>query len=537
MDDDLVPTFHVVEPPTNGFLYQCVPRAGGGCDLGEKISRKNESFMQWSAVTVDPAGALDGEVGGKVLVMEEPMGADPPVLNISDIGQTPLTTLGGGYGYGTYNFEAPPRVGTKAGGGFRQMCGARGSIAATLGIEYPVFVTGVDIFFPMRYDTPYRILAKRSLAMRQLTYDYKIDPSTGVRSTVSPSSLEVTQVGIIGQGSKEASFTDEGALTAAKRFTAETMTCDQPESASTACRNLWDGTRFVRGQIDDAYTLEPRDEWVELYRGLPLLSSYHMPGEGRFSPIFPPSRVLSSELRIEACGQEGRVYNDLHPPPANFVEALKSVRVTGTRTTRPLGVVTDPAKRVVYIPNPDFSGSDSFRFRVRDLSGGSRTSDWRFSRNQGWSPIASIGITVTPKLDIPLGTNSVASSPPADGLGTVLIPIRGSNPTDGSSPSPLAAFDVYIDTLPTRGSLLTSAGADAQSVIPGESTGFLRYRPPANSCGFRYASFTYRLRDPGSGATSATYNSVIDIRCAQGNRCTDAGTCEPCPAGEFSNFS
>lgn len=353
MDDVLVPTFHVTAAPQHGNLYQCVPRLGGGCDLGEPLSRRNESYIQWAGVTVDPAGAMDG----KVYTMEEPVGANPPTLNISDVGGAPAArVLGGGYGYGTWSFDAPPAPGTRMGGNFREMCGSRGSIAAVLNIGSPVFVTGVEIFYPMRYDTPFRILAKKSLAVRNVSYDYRIDPATGVRGTINPSSVSIQQVGLIRSGAKEAIFSDAGQLTTSKSFTADTMTCDQPESSYTACRQIWDGSRWVLAKVSTAYTAEPSDEWVELYRGLPLLSSYHAPGEGRVAPIFPSSRVFSTELRIEACGQQGRVYADA----PNFVQALKAVRVVGTRTARAFGIVSDTAKRVVSGPSvPGCGGRES----------------------------------------------------------------------------------------------------------------------------------------------------------------------------------
>ena len=380
--------------------------------------------------------------------MEEEFRAVPPVLNITNVGTTPTTLLGAGYGYGTWNFDTPAPVATRGGGGFRQMCGVRGSLAATLTLKSPMYVTGVDIFYPIRFDTPYRILAKKSLAARNATYDYNID-AAAIRKTLKPLNMDVAQVGILTQelGAREALFGAGGKLTTSKTFTAETMTCDPSESATTACRRLWDGSRWVMGEIHEALTFEAQDEWVELYRGVPLQSSYGMPGEGVVSPIFPPSLVWSSELRIETCGQLGRVVND--PPPPTFIESLRTVRVKGTRTNRPVGLVTDPAKRIVYVPNPDFSGSDSFEFRVRDLSGGSRQSDWRFSRSQRWSQAAYVGITVTPKADVPLGTNSIASSPPADGVGSVLVPVRGSHPGDGVNAA--SAFDIFIENWPSSG--------------------------------------------------------------------------------------
>ena len=60
MDDMLAPIFYVTRSPTNGYLYQCVTFPGGGCGLGQKLARQNESVIDWATVDVDPEGALDG---------------------------------------------------------------------------------------------------------------------------------------------------------------------------------------------------------------------------------------------------------------------------------------------------------------------------------------------------------------------------------------------------------------------------------------------------------------------------------------------
>lgn len=75
VDDSIRPAFYVTNAPVNGFLYQCAPVTGSGrCGLGEKISRLNETMLQWAAVEVDPDGALDGSLV-QIYKVSEPLGS------------------------------------------------------------------------------------------------------------------------------------------------------------------------------------------------------------------------------------------------------------------------------------------------------------------------------------------------------------------------------------------------------------------------------------------------------------------------------
>ena len=77
----------------------------------------------------------------------------------------------------------------------------------------------------------------------------------------------------------------------------------------------------------------------------------------------------------------------------------------------------------------------------------------------------------------------------------------------------------------------------APYIIPADTSGFVRYRPPINSCGFRYASFLYRLRETGGGQLSEIYSGVVDVRCAGGQECSDVRSCVDCPTGQFGRNS
>jgi hypothetical protein len=393
-----------------------------------------------------------------------------------------------------------------------------------------------------RYDTPFRILAKRLQATPNVSYDYNIDPQTGQMIPLNSSDSGMLRVGVLRDSltgpSTEPTFLDSGTVTTSKAAGVDAVSCDMPSDSETraACRQIWDGGKYVRAEVRQGLTREPLEEWTELYRGLPLRAYAGQPGQGRIRPVMSPALMQSMELRIEACGQDGRVFGSASP---NFFESLKDVRVTGTRTRRPKGLVTDAQRRLVYVPKPNFHGSDGLTFVLRDLSGGSNRSDSRFSQAQSWSPPAVVTITVTPIPDKPLATHSIISFPPADGVITMLIPVKGKQPGNAASQTP-TAFDVHIDSFPQSGVLLKYDLTPAESVVRSDTTGYVRYRPPANACGVKYAALSYRVRNSAevNGLFSARYTATVDIRCAAGATCDEkARKCVPCPAGTYGNTS
>ncbi len=356
--------------------------------------------------------------------------------------------------------------------------------------------------------------------------------------TLNSEDAETVRVGILldslSGSSASAKFSDSGTFISTQTATVDAMSCNVNSEVGkrTTCRQVWDGKKFVLGEVRAGLTREPPEEWTELYRGKPHHAYYGQPGQGRIRPVFAPALMQTKELRLEACGQDGRVYGGASP---NFIEFLKDVRVTGTRTRRPKGLVTDARRRVVYVPKPDYHGSDSFTFMLRDLSGGSSSSDSRFSQSRSWSPPAHVSITVTPVPDKPLGANSIISFPPSDGTTTMLIPVRGSQ----TGRARTAAYDIHIERFPTSGEVLRHDFEAASLIVNADTSGFLRYRPPANACGLKYASVSFRLKETdGDGVFSATYTSTIDVRCAESTTCDErTRQCVPCPAGSYGNTS
>jgi hypothetical protein len=143
VDDGRKPQFYVSVAPKNGFLHQCVTsQASNLCSIGERISTINESVAQWASITVDPGGALDGLTTPVYRIVEAAKGSEMVKQRIDVSEGTPLQT---GYGFNSWNIDpdAPDN--------FKRLCGGRGSVAGVLLLEAPVFVTDVEIFYPIRY--------------------------------------------------------------------------------------------------------------------------------------------------------------------------------------------------------------------------------------------------------------------------------------------------------------------------------------------------------------------------------------------------
>jgi len=138
------------------------------------------------------------------------------------------------------------------------------------------------------------------------------------------------------------------------------------------------------------------------------------------------------------------------------------------------GNLSGTAPNLLYTPNPDFNGSDSFTFKVSD-----ETAD---------SDAATLSITVT-----------AVNDPPSANDNTVTT----------QEDKPIAAIDVLKnDTDVDDDSLRTSAvtqGTNGSVTINADNT--LSYSPKANFCGTD--SFTYTVSDGKGGTDTATVNVKV----------------------------
>ena len=160
----------------------------------------------------------------------------------------------------------------------------------------------------------------------------------------------------------------------------------------------------------------------------------------------------------------------------------------GTPLSTPPVRVTHPQHKLIYVPNPDAHGADSFQFVMRD--------------KRSESAPAAISLSVTPVNDTPLARNDTASALPDQGALTINVL---ANDTDADA-----------DTL-----TITAFTQGARGTVTAGTDGRLLYTPAA---GFSEGvdTFTYTI-DDGHAATATARVSVYLGYLAAGDWPTYAG--------------
>lgn len=133
---------------------------------------------------------------------------------------------------------------------------------------------------------------------------------------------------------------------------------------------------------------------------------------------------------------------------------------------------------VVYTPNLNFNGNDSFTYQVKDASG-------------ALSNIATVNITINPVNDAPVANADLATTPEEV---AVSIPVLA-NDTDVDNP--LSTAVVIIVNSPAHGTAVVES-----------ATGAILYTPQKDFTG--NDSFTYQVRD-SQGANSAAAEVAINV--------------------------
>merc|ERR1712096_87485 len=129
------------------------------------------------------------------------------------------------------------------------------------------------------------------------------------------------------------------------------------------------------------------------------------------------------------------------------------------------GILSGEAPNLVYTPNTDFNGSDSFTFQVND-----GTAD---------SPEASVNLTVTPIQDAPVATTQKVETEEDTAVNVVL-----------------AATDSDQDNL-----IFVVVASPTKGVLSGEAPNLV-YTPNANFNGSD--SFTFKVNDGKTDSAEAT---------------------------------
>ena len=536
VDDQRKPAMYVTQFPAHGTLHQCdAASRTSPCRPGEIISRINASKPHWARVRVDPEGGIDDELTAVLRVLDSNPD-NPDEQRITRNSANTSTVLAHGYGFGSYNFDpdAPDN--------FKKLCGTRGSIAADLLLEAPIFVTDIDFFYPLRPDTPFRILAQRPRQFESVSYDYNTEGRAMKDFQVTDT--KVTKEGYnFEKGRYGIHFVDDGKWKAEQSFSYKRVDCGRATGEykqQTTCQQIWDGSSIARGEERSTIT-EDLERWFELYRGLPHQARAE---HDRISPVLPESLFQTSQLRFEACGANMRIFGE---SPSNFLESVHRVRVWGSKTERSKGFVTAADRRLVYVPDYNFKGSDSFKLRVHDHGGGALRSSSEFSLQRHWSPVVNVDIEVRAKVDKPSATSVVARQVLGTASSEIVIATPGVHPGPrGDASGMVTSFDIEITKAPERGRLLTSDGRSPEATALVNYNGILKYRAlEVNGCGGGSRSgpfdfFEYRVKNSAAGDNeySRKYKVTIEVRCKTGYTC-DLPTfrCKACPPGSHGHDS
>ncbi|NTU57871.1 MAG: tandem-95 repeat protein, partial [Chlorobiaceae bacterium] len=159
--------------------------------------------------------------------------------------------------------------------------------------------------------------------------------------------------------------------------------------------------------------------------------------------------------------------------------------VTGNGTPSHGAVTVHADGSLVYVPDPNFNGTDTFTYTVND---------------DGMSSTATVTVTVSSVNDAPSGTDNEITTDEDISYTFSAGDFGFSDPNDNPTN---VLFAVKITTLPVSGTLtldgievLTGQFISATDLLAGQ----LVFTPGLNGNGFGYASFTFQVEDNGGTA-------------------------------------
>ena len=160
----------------------------------------------------------------------------------------------------------------------------------------------------------------------------------------------------------------------------------------------------------------------------------------------------------------------------DVLDATMIVLITSpTQGTLTINITTGA---VVYSPNLNYNGNDSFTYQVKDAAG-------------ALSNIATVAIVIQPVNDVPIANADFATTP-----------------EDTPVSIPVLANDTDVDSSLDPASLLVvTAPSNGQAVVQ-PSTGMIEYIPQENFNGID--SFTYTVKD-SDGAASEPISVTITV--------------------------
>lgn len=217
---------------------------------------------------------------------------------------------------------------------------------------------------------------------------------------------------------------------------------------------LLDGRALVTGGIDP----------YSQYGNMPMRSTEIWDPRPNTAPIaVPDDATVAEDGTIEVI------------PVANDVDPDGDTLTIGWPWSTPThGTLTQlGGGRIRYTPNRDFSGTDSFTYRVVDEHG-------------AWAT-GTVTVTVTPVNDAPVAADDTATAP--KGRPVTVAPLANDTDVDG-------------DTL-----AIADLGAAAHGTVVANPDGTVSYVPAAGYKGSD--AFTYTVSDPAGARSTATVHVTV----------------------------
>ena len=295
------------------------------------------------------------------------------------------------------------------------------------------------------------------------------------------------------------------------------------------------------GAITHILIKDPNGVWVRLYEGLPLLSVFNeYYSQGRYwnwSPEICRSHFKTSSIRIHMDTQG--------IPEWNYIDY---VQVFGSRTLAPAALRTSNTTEVVYVPNANAEGTDSFDYRASDCPGDLIRQSTTGTITFNIAPVNDLpAFTASPTLDANVGpTTNILD------LSTILSDVE----------TPLTLLSIVLTSLPALGALydgttlITSVPHTVTntartlgfsiSSINGTTTTVMNFRAVATTTigmtitdqnnGVTQQSVTLRITDPQIICPSGyivdfTTAGATCTACNAGTREVDQTECIPCTEG------
>jgi hypothetical protein len=243
----------------------------------------------------------------------------------------------------------------------------------------------------------------------------------------------------------------------------------------------------VNGANDAPVNTVPGGQSINEDANLTFPGSISVADDAGTNPVQITLTVTNGTLSLSSLSGLSFVFSDANGTGAGDGSSDATMTFRGTLTD-----VNAALNGLLYVPNANYSGSDTLTITTNDLGnsgvGGALTDS---------DPIA---ITISAVNDAPLGTdNSVTLLEDAQYTFTV-ADFGFSDPND--TPANVLQ-SVVISTLPATGALqLSGAGFAAGTAILATdiNAGNLKFVPAVNGSGTPYASFTFRVRDNGGTA-------------------------------------